>query len=166
MAEARTIRGTIAQANDGGIKLDDDERWFNYGQRYTGPKQFSRGQQAQIEYVDWQKPSGGELKFYVNSVRVLDGASPSGTPKNGDAALPPNSREVLIMRESVLKTAAEFLRLRYEARGDVPSLPPPVLEDLLLTADALETWCMADRSKEPDLDEPPPLEEPPPEDSP
>lgn len=161
--QAQTIQGSVAQSNDGGIKLEGEERWFNYGQRYKGGKHFAQGQQVEIKYVDWQPTDGGDVRFYINSAQVLNTASASAAPKNGGFSQPNPSRELLIMRESVLKTAVEFLSLIY--RQATPPPHPPNESELLFLADSLEAWCLGEGRPSRGEEAPVP-DEPPPEDLP
>ena len=163
---AATVQGRISVARDDGIKLEDQENWFNFGKRYQGKTDFHGVQQVEIEYVDWQPDGGGDVRWYINKIKVVglpDVASKTETGWVDGASLRTevySSRELLIMRESVLKTAVEFLRLRREYLPQKVSqaYQPPSDSELLFLAESLEAWCLGE-GREPSESEPPPQEQ-------
>jgi len=151
----------VAQSNDGGIKLDDE--WFNYGQRYAGPRPIAQGQQVEIKYVDWQNAGGGPIKKYINSAVVLPGAAatPSkGKPDPGSFAY----RDKSIEKQSALARAIEIKLMQVEAvkAGEITANMVGFLDaDVFFLAETiLLLWQVKeDLEREPDLDEGPPPEE-------
>src|SRR5688572_11103026 len=112
MATTTEIRGTIASVNDRGVKLEGSDAWINFSQYAKNLPAVERG-----SAVDVQVDARGFVRsIVVHEADTRNGHEPrESTSYHNDTRLLP-SKDLQIIRESCLKSAAQFCASRPEAK--------------------------------------------------
>ena len=139
-----TVEGTVAKAekNEYGryFTVEGDPRsFFNESKKQDKPwPALKPGDKVVAEY--WESDKG---KRYVKGEDMTVEAAPKAPPEPGEYAY----RDISIGRQSSIKSALEFMRLRWDSESK--ELNTPISEgELFHIADLIEVWITREPAEE------------------